>query len=265
MAAAEEPDAGSPPAVGAGIAVGNTLEAVVGVWLLRHVAGFDPGFARLRDVGSYLLFGVIACTTLSATIGVGALVLSGGVQTNAAPAVWFTWWLGNAGGAAVVRAVSVSLTSTSQSSALEAFDCFGQLVDVSVGGASSTLSVQAAQIRSVTVQQGPMAFDDFTFGGLRPAAPRLAAPTPGAAGATNTFTVGCAPEDHPFLFLVGLAPGPSSFGGCHGLTLGLQRPRPLGVGSSDQRARRRAETAGGDPGAALGLALARHSRRGQCR
>src|ERR671925_581954 len=42
--------AGAPVPVACGIAVGNTLEALVGAALLVRVAGFRPALDRLRDV-----------------------------------------------------------------------------------------------------------------------------------------------------------------------------------------------------------------------
>ncbi len=84
------------------IAAGNTLEAVVGATLLIRVAGFDPGFARLRDVIGFLLFGAVLATTVSATIGVGALVVTAAVEASSFGMVWLIWWLGDAGGAIVV-------------------------------------------------------------------------------------------------------------------------------------------------------------------
>jgi integral membrane sensor domain MASE1 len=77
----------------AGIAIGNTLEAVVGASLLAW-AGVRPSLDRLRDVfGLAVLAGVIS-TTVSATIGVASLSLGdspfrrggcGGSATWAAP------------------------------------------------------------------------------------------------------------------------------------------------------------------------------------
>ena len=41
---------GAPVFVAGGIAVGNTLEALLGAFLLRRVVGFRPAMDRLRDV-----------------------------------------------------------------------------------------------------------------------------------------------------------------------------------------------------------------------
>ena len=55
-----------------GIAIGNTLEAVVGVTLLIRVADFRPNLARIGDGIAFLLIGVLGCTVIGSTIGTGA-------------------------------------------------------------------------------------------------------------------------------------------------------------------------------------------------
>jgi signal transduction histidine kinase/CheY-like chemotaxis protein len=82
------------------IAIGNTLEAVVGATLLA--THFDPAFARLKDVIGFFVRGALLTTTISATIGVGALYLAGMIAGGGFSTVWLTWWLGDAGGAIVV-------------------------------------------------------------------------------------------------------------------------------------------------------------------
>lgn len=84
------------------ISIGNTLEAVVGAYLLLRVAHIDTAFARLRDVLAFLALGALLSTTVSATIGVGALYLAGSVPAGSFYAVWRIWWLGDAGGVAIV-------------------------------------------------------------------------------------------------------------------------------------------------------------------
>jgi two-component system CheB/CheR fusion protein len=83
-----------------GIAVGNTLEAVVGAALLERV-DFRTSLERVRDVAALIVFAALA-TTLSATIGITSLSL-GGVQPWAAfGPLWLVWWIGDLMGALVV-------------------------------------------------------------------------------------------------------------------------------------------------------------------
>ena len=92
--------AGEPMWVAAGIAAGNTLEAVAGAAILRRF-GFDTALARLRDVMA-LLAAVTLAPCVSATIGVTFLVAGGVHAMSAAPALWPVWWLGDALGGLVI-------------------------------------------------------------------------------------------------------------------------------------------------------------------
>ncbi len=90
---------GEPAATAMGIATGNTLEALVAAWLLRHVARFDPRLQRVRDVIALVLCSAVFSTMIAATIGVTSLCL-GGVQPWARfHDLWMLWWIGDAGGA----------------------------------------------------------------------------------------------------------------------------------------------------------------------
>jgi integral membrane sensor domain MASE1 len=83
-----------------GITVGNTLEAVVGAWLLR-AAGFSPRLSRLTDAFILVLFAGILSTMVAATIGVASLALGDEISGGAAFA-WRVWWLGDMGGILLV-------------------------------------------------------------------------------------------------------------------------------------------------------------------
>jgi signal transduction histidine kinase/integral membrane sensor domain MASE1 len=84
------------------IAAGNTLEAVVAVYLLRRFAHGQHAFERVRDAFAFIFMAAIVSTTVSATIGVASLTLGGFAQWENFGAIWITWWLGNAVGAAVI-------------------------------------------------------------------------------------------------------------------------------------------------------------------
>jgi PAS domain S-box-containing protein len=96
------------PAATVLMGVGNTLEAVLGVLLLRRL-GFSPVMARIQDVLVLTAVAVI-CTLASVFTGVVGLVVSekvswsSGVGTTA-----WVWWLGNAMGALVVGSASLVL------------------------------------------------------------------------------------------------------------------------------------------------------------
>jgi PAS domain S-box-containing protein len=83
--------------VSAAIAVGNTMEAVTGAWLLRRV-GFRRPIDRVRDVLALAGLGALASTAISAGVGVGSLWLAGIVADAEVWAAWAIWWLGDASG-----------------------------------------------------------------------------------------------------------------------------------------------------------------------
>ena len=84
-----------PVAVATGIATGNTLEAVVGAWLL-HRWGLRPALERIRCVFYLLGGGALLSTTISATIGLVSLCLAGLRPWSAFARIWVIWWLGDA-------------------------------------------------------------------------------------------------------------------------------------------------------------------------
>ena len=87
-----------------GITTGNTLEAVVGAWLLNRV-GFRASLARVRDVFALVVLGAIVSTTVSATIGVTSLLVGDEIASGDFGLVWRTWWLGDMGGDLVIAPV----------------------------------------------------------------------------------------------------------------------------------------------------------------
>ena len=88
-----------------GIAAGNTLEAVIGVWLITRVPGFRSSLDRLRDVLSLVFLGAILSTMVSASIGVLTLCLDNPELWSAAGRLWWRWWIGDAMGDLVVAPV----------------------------------------------------------------------------------------------------------------------------------------------------------------
>ncbi|HEX4924777.1 MAG TPA: MASE1 domain-containing protein [Bdellovibrionales bacterium] len=81
--------------VALGIAGGNTLEALVGSYLLRAKV-FDCGLQSYSDV-MRLAFGAgMVSTAVSATIGVTSLWLGGIIGAADVQRTWFYWWGGDA-------------------------------------------------------------------------------------------------------------------------------------------------------------------------
>ena len=59
-----------------GISIGNTLGAFIGVTLLVEVFEFRPTLERMRDGVLFLLVGVLGCTMISTTVGMGSVYLA---------------------------------------------------------------------------------------------------------------------------------------------------------------------------------------------
>lgn len=85
-----------------GIALGNTLEGVIGAHLVNWLAGGRKAFDRAGDVARFALLAATASTTISATTGVMSLSLGGYAPWADYGPIWLTWWLGDASGALVV-------------------------------------------------------------------------------------------------------------------------------------------------------------------
>ena len=85
--------------VSAAIAVGNTLEAVVGSELLRR-AGVRPALDRVRDALALIVLAAMVAPVIAATNGVTVLSLTDTVESYGSE--WLLWWVGDAMGALIV-------------------------------------------------------------------------------------------------------------------------------------------------------------------
>jgi len=88
-----------------GIATGNTLEALLGVWLVRRWAYGREVFERARSIFAFAALAGLASTAVSATVGVTSLALGGHASWERFGEIWLTWWLGDMAGALVVAPV----------------------------------------------------------------------------------------------------------------------------------------------------------------
>ncbi len=83
--------AGSMATSGA-IAVGNTLEGLVGAWFINRWSGGITTFNTPIGVARFALISLSAATPISALIGVGSLALTGYIAPDRFVPVWITWW-----------------------------------------------------------------------------------------------------------------------------------------------------------------------------
>ena len=84
------------------IAVGNTLEAVTALYLLRRFAESRNPFNRAFDFLKFVVFAVLISTTIPATIGNLTLCVFGHEPWQDFQRLWLTWWAGDAVGALLV-------------------------------------------------------------------------------------------------------------------------------------------------------------------
>ncbi len=88
-----------------GIATGNTLEGLLGAFLVNHFAHGREVFAQQRDALTFVLLAPMLSTTVSATSGVTSLSVGGYADWERYSAIWITWWLGDAVGILIVTPV----------------------------------------------------------------------------------------------------------------------------------------------------------------
>jgi diguanylate cyclase (GGDEF)-like protein len=84
------------------IGIGNTLEGVLGCYLVNRFAASRRFFERAQDIFRFALLAGMVSTALSATIGVTTLALAGFADWAMYSTIWYTWWLGDGVGAVVV-------------------------------------------------------------------------------------------------------------------------------------------------------------------
>ncbi|MGA8873374.1 MAG: MASE1 domain-containing protein [Candidatus Acidiferrales bacterium] len=84
------------------IATGNTLEGVVGCYLVMRFAHGHRAFERAQDIFKFAFFAGMVSTAISATIGVTTLSLAGFAHWAIYVPIWRTWWLGDGVGAVVI-------------------------------------------------------------------------------------------------------------------------------------------------------------------
>jgi len=84
------------------IAAGNTLEALLGGYLVNRFAGGRSAFTHGRNIFLFVLFAGFVSTSLSAAIGVTTLSSFAFGEWSAYWPTWLTWWLGDVAGVLVV-------------------------------------------------------------------------------------------------------------------------------------------------------------------
>jgi signal transduction histidine kinase len=137
---------GVPPLVAAAIAGGNTVEALVGLALLRR-SGFEPSLRRVADVLRLVVLAGMVSTVASALIGTASLRLGGLLPPGRIAPTLRVWWIGDLMGALIVAPLVLSARELlaglpRRGRAVEA----AALIVVTVGGSVLAFHRPAAQV-----------------------------------------------------------------------------------------------------------------------
>ena len=103
--------AGSVPTAIA-IATGNSLEAVVGAYLINRWSSGCNTFSTPNSVAKFALICFVIATPISASIGLTSLATAGYIERTNFANAWVTWWLGDVTGALVIAPVIVLWASS---------------------------------------------------------------------------------------------------------------------------------------------------------
>lgn len=81
--------------IASGIALGTSLQSLLGSWLIRRCVGFPTALTDERSIFLLLLLGGPLACLLSASGGAGVLYLSQVISAAEFPFSWWTWWVGD--------------------------------------------------------------------------------------------------------------------------------------------------------------------------
>ena len=94
-----------------GIAAGNTLEALVAVWLLQRLARWQNSVDSVADVMQFVGCAAVLAPMVAATIGSFSLCIGGAADWANFWSLWLTWWIGDGFGALIVTPFILSWRS----------------------------------------------------------------------------------------------------------------------------------------------------------
>ena len=94
------------------IATGNSLEAVVGAYLINRWSSGCDTFSTPNSVAKFALICFVIATPISASIGLTSLATAGYIERTNFANAWVTWWLGDVTGALVIAPVIVLWASS---------------------------------------------------------------------------------------------------------------------------------------------------------
>lgn len=84
------------------ITLGNTLEPLLGAFLLRFKQQFSIALDQVSDVLALIVLGTFGSTMVAATLGALGLLAGGKITSDLFGSTWLTWWLGDGMGVLVI-------------------------------------------------------------------------------------------------------------------------------------------------------------------
>lgn len=87
------------------IALGNTLEPLLGALLLRRQKNFSIALDKVTDVIALVILAALISTIVGASFGTLGLIASGEIATDDIGPTWLAWWLGDGLGVIVISPV----------------------------------------------------------------------------------------------------------------------------------------------------------------
>src|SRR5215470_5476861 len=135
------------------IAAGNTLESVVGAYLINRWSNGLGTFDTPTGVAKFALICCVPSTMISATLGVGTLSLSGYADWVDFISIWMTWWMGDLAGALVLTPVILLWTMRGRPGReewLQSCAVFGAVIVVGL--------IAFSPLIEQTPSRGPLAF-----------------------------------------------------------------------------------------------------------
>jgi len=102
------------PVSALGIAIGNTLEALVAWLLLTRSTRWRNSFNSVSDVMIFVVYAAILAPLISATIGSLSLTFGDPKQWANFWYLWLTWWMGDGFGALIVSPLLLSWSRSRQ-------------------------------------------------------------------------------------------------------------------------------------------------------
>ena len=158
---------GAPPHVALLIALGNTLEALLGATLFRRATGGRRTVEQLCDVAVLISIAAPIGAAVSATLGVLSLASGGLIPASAFAPTWVTWWLGHVIADLIVAPAVLTWSSASTFRASSARKAEAAALAVSMIVLAVVLFSGAHEDALKPFQHSYVLFPVFTWAALR--------------------------------------------------------------------------------------------------